>query len=140
MTELDNWTQPGLDDYRKNAQGEGVFNAPDLGIELSVALDDCVNNHLVLDARVTNLGALGVPPGSQVTFYEGTDATGPVLGTGVTTVPILPGQSTHVRLTIPAPTSPASYFGVADSAASVAECDETNNEDGVAGATCAIIL
>ena len=84
--------------------------------------------------------ALGVPPGVEVTFYQGTNASGPVLGTGMTQVPILPGQSTRVRLTIPAPTSPADYFGVVDSASTVNECNEANNQDGVSGATCAIIL
>ena len=58
LTELDNWTQAGLDDYRKNSQGLGVFNAPDLSVELAVDLDQWGNNQLVLDARVTNLGAL----------------------------------------------------------------------------------
>ncbi|HRI09098.1 MAG TPA: hypothetical protein PKW35_14850, partial [Nannocystaceae bacterium] len=29
--ENDNWTTPGLNNYRQNSQGAGVFNAPDLG-------------------------------------------------------------------------------------------------------------
>ncbi|HEY0252521.1 MAG TPA: VCBS repeat-containing protein, partial [Kofleriaceae bacterium] len=109
LTELDNWKQPGLNDYRKNAQGEGVFNSPDLAIELAVDLDQCAQGNLVLDARVTNVGALGVPMGVSVTFYQGTDTSGPVLGTGVTTQPVLPGGSTHVKLVIPQPASPQNY-------------------------------
>ncbi|MBC7978459.1 MAG: VCBS repeat-containing protein, partial [Myxococcales bacterium] len=53
LTEPRNWTQTGLNDYRKNAQGEGVFNAPNLAIELAVGLEKCDQNKLVLDARVT---------------------------------------------------------------------------------------
>ena len=37
-TELDNWTQPGLNNYRQNVQGEGVFNAPDLTVDLVAEL------------------------------------------------------------------------------------------------------
>jgi len=140
LTEPTNWTQPGLNDYRKNAQGEGVFNAPDLAVELAVDLDQCAANQLVLDARVTNLGALGVPPGVVVTFYQGTDATGTVLGTATTTQPVLPGGSVHAKLPIPEPASPQNYFGVVDSANTVSECDEGNNTDDVAGASCAVIF
>jgi hypothetical protein len=140
MTEQNNWTQLGLNDYRKNAQGEGVFNAPNLAIELAVDLDDCMNNNLVLDARVTNLGALGVPPGVQVTFYQGSDATGTVLGSALTMQPVLPGGSTHVKLTIPQPTTPQDYFGMVDSANTIAECNELDNTDDVAGASCTVIF
>jgi hypothetical protein len=94
LVEDDNWSVPGLNNYRQNVQGDGVFNAPDLAVELSIGLDTCENNQLVLRARVTNLGALGVRPGVAVTFHRGTSAAGPVLGTAMTTVPLLPGQST----------------------------------------------
>lgn len=137
--ELNNWEQPGLDDYRKNNQGAGVFNAPDLALELAADLDQCTQGNLVLDARVTNVGTLGVPMGVVVTFYEGTDASGAVLGTGMTTQPVLPGGSTHVKLTIPQPAQPQNYFGVVDSTMMIAECNELNNADDIAGATCAVL-
>jgi FG-GAP repeat/CARDB len=140
LAEPSNWEQAQLNDYRKNAQGEGVFNAPNLAIELAVDLDQCANNNLVLDARVTNLGALGVPPGVEVTFYQGTDALGPRLGTATTTTPLLPGGSAHVKLTIPQPLQLESYFGVVDSANTVAECNELDNTDDVAGASCSVIF
>lgn len=138
-TEAPNWTQPGLNDYRKNAQGEGVFNAPDLAVELAVDLERCNFEELVLDARVTNLGALGVFPGVAVTFHQGTSAAGPVLGTVATTTPILPGGSKHVMLTVPLPSMPTDYFVVVDSATSVVECNEQNNDDNVVGAACIIV-
>jgi hypothetical protein len=140
LAEPNNWAQPALDDYRKNAQGEGVFNAPDLAIELAVDLDQCINNSLVLDARVTNLGALGVPPGVAITFYQGGDALGAALGSASTTSPVLPGGSTHVKLTIPQPAELQSYFGVVDSTHRVAECNELNNTDDVTGASCLVIF
>lgn len=140
LAELPNWMQAGLDDYRKNAQGEGVFNAPNLAIELSVGLAQCEDHKLVLDARVTNTGALGVPPGVAVTFYEGTSAAGTSLGSGMTTVPLLPGGSTHVKLPITEPIELKNYFGVVDSGNTVAECDEQDNTDQVAGVGCTIIF
>jgi hypothetical protein len=140
MTENNNWAQAGLNDYRKNAQGEGVFNAPDLAVELSIGLDVCATGNIVLDARVTNLGALGVAPGVEVKFYSGTSEAGPLLGTAMTTTPILPGGTGHVKLTVPAPMMAADYFTVVDSAGAIAECDENNNKDGVTGASCTIIL
>ncbi|MDX2088782.1 MAG: CARDB domain-containing protein [Kofleriaceae bacterium] len=138
VTEANNWTQPGLNDYRKNAQGEGVFNAPDLAVELSVGLEECDGGMLVLKARVTNVGALGVHPGAQIVFKK-TDANGAVLGTATTTVPLLPGGSTTVSITVPTSTGP-NFYVAADGPAAVAECNESNNSDATVGAMCPIIL
>jgi hypothetical protein len=41
LVEDDNWSVPGLNNYRQNVQGDGVFNAPDLAVELSIGLDPC---------------------------------------------------------------------------------------------------
>jgi hypothetical protein len=41
MMEQDNWTTPGLNNFRQNVQGAGVFNAPDLSVSLAVGLDKC---------------------------------------------------------------------------------------------------
>jgi hypothetical protein len=143
LLEDDNWTQPGLNNYRQNVQGDGIFNAPDLAITLSAGLDACAENQLDLRARVTNLGALGVPMGIEISFYQGVAATGTLLGTAVTTAPLLPGQSTVLHLAIPAPTADTDYFAAADTGASgagvVAECDETNNGDGLTEAGCLIV-
>lgn len=143
LAEDANWLQPGLNDYRKNAQGEGVFNAPDLAVELSVSVDQCAAGQLVLKARVTNLGALGVFPGVTVSFHEGASAAGPVVGTGTTTTPLLPGGSQTISVTIPAPAQLVDYFVTVDgapAAGSVAECDEMNNVDQATGAMCPVIL
>jgi hypothetical protein len=139
MVEDVNWTQPGLNNYRQNVQGDGVFNAPDLSVDLAIGLDLCDQNMLVLRARITNLGALGVVPGVAVSFHRGTSAAGPVVGTGVTTVPLLPGQSTVVTAPVPNPAAATDYFVTVDGATApgaVAECDESNNQDGIQSVSC----
>ena len=76
-------------------------------------------------------------------FYAGTDATGAVLATTMTTIPLLPGQSTSVTTVVPVPTGArADYFVTVDGgggAGVVAECDDDNNDDVATGASCPII-
>ena len=141
LAETNNWATPGLNDYRKNAQGEGVFNAPDLAVDLAVGLEGCGTSTLSLRARVTNLGALGVFPGTTVQFRAG-GPTGTVLGSGTVTTPLLPGQSAIVVLDVPTSAGTDFYAGVdgAPGAGAVAECDELNNQDTATGATCPVIL
>jgi hypothetical protein len=141
-TEDPNWTTGGLNNYRQNVQGEGVFNAPDLAVTLSIGLSECGSAMISLRARVTNLGALGVPAGIAVEFHAGTSAADPIVGTGMTSTPLLPGQSTQVVVTVPAPTTPASFFVVVDGTAAtgtVVECDEENNDDGATNVACPVI-
>ncbi len=134
--ERDNWTVEGLNNYRQNVQGEGVFNAPDLALlGLEVSLERCSEGELLLRARVTNRGALGVAAGVPVAFYEGRpDARGMLLGVVRTTEPLLPGQSTVVELAVPAPPEGSDLEAVAvvddDGMGSgeVAECREDDPE------------
>jgi hypothetical protein len=141
LAEDNNWMQPGLNDYRKNAQGEGVFNAPNLTVELAVGLDKCSTSMLSLRARVTNVGALGVLPGAVVEF-RAANATGALLGMGVVTTPLLPGGSALVTLDVPTTSGTDFWAGVdgAPGAGSVAECDETDNQDATSGAACPTIF
>ncbi|MCY0993360.1 hypothetical protein OV203_39855 [Nannocystis sp. ILAH1] len=139
--EADNWTTPGLNNYRQNVQGEGVFNAPDLTVELSIGLGFCADQ-LELIATVRNEGALGVPAGVAVDFYQGQDATGTLLLSTVTATALLPGGSEKVKLLIQAPPvdMPADYFVEVDHASQgngdVAECNEANNTDLTTSAAC----
>lgn len=141
LAEADNWTTAGLNNYRQNVQGAGVFNAPDLTVDLSIGLDNCIHNEIELRARISNIGALGVPPGAVATFYEGTDTSGALLGSAATTVALLPGASTVVTLAVPAPPQPTDYFVVVDGAPAVTvpECDDTNNDDLITEAGCIVI-
>jgi len=141
FAESDNWTTAGLNNYRQNVQGDGVFNAPDLTVDLSIGLDNCINSQLELRARISNIGALGVPPGVVATFYQGTDATGTLLGDATTTSPLLPGASAVVTLSVPAPATDTDYYVEVDGSAAgtVPECDDTNNADLITEAGCIVI-
>jgi len=141
--ETDNWTVPTLNNYRQNDQGAGVFNAPDLTIDLSVGLEMCADQ-LLLIATVYNKGALGVPAGVEVDFYEGLDANGLLLGTQATTKALLPGGSTKVTLLVPAPPNDMTkdYYAEVDNASqgdgAILECDEDNNDASATMAGCVI--
>ncbi len=140
-TELDNWLQPGLNNYRQNVQGDGVFNAPDLTLGISVGLNLCNNGQHELQARVSNIGALGVPPGAVVTFYQGSDSSGTSLGSATTTEALLPGGSTVVTLAVQAPVADTDYYAEVDgtTAVTVAECDLANNDAQVTQVGCITI-
>jgi hypothetical protein len=141
MLENDNWSTAGLNNYRQNVQGDGVFNAPDLVVDLSVSLAVCGQNMVELRARVSNQGALGVPMGAVVSFYQGTSAAGTLLGTAMTTAPLLPGASQVVTLAIAAPAAPTDYYVAVDGsgALTVAECDGNNNDDLTTEAGCPVV-
>ncbi len=141
-TEGDNWALPNLNNYRQNVQGEGVFNAPDLAVDLEISLSGCPI--FELRARVKNQGALGAPSGIDVSFYRGSSAMGTLLATMQTTRSLLPGESEVVSTTFnPAAGSPPFEFYVAVDGASatqgiVEECLEDNNEASSTGVDCSI--
>ncbi len=142
VAEADNWTQPGLNNYRQNVQGAGVFNAPDLSVDLVATLGQCNDGTLQAVATVRNIGALGVPAGIEVSLYEGIDATGVLVGTVATPDPLLPGQQTQVSWAVPfTQGDPAmDFFVTVDGAdvvsGSIDECVETNNGAVTLGAEC----
>jgi hypothetical protein len=138
--ENDNWLAPNLNDYRQNVQGEGVFNAPDLTVELAIGVASCLDQELQLLATVRNVGSLGVPAGVDVTLYEGTDATGTLVGTQATEVALLPGAQTVLAWTVPFPpgSEALSYYVEVDDGDGgvVIECDESNNDASTVSAEC----
>lgn len=142
-SESNNWEMSGLNNYRQNVQGNGVFNAPDLTVDLSLGLDRCSQGEVVLLARVSNVGALGVLPGVRVDFYEGdTAATGKHLGTEETTGPLLPGAATVVSYIIAKPTTATNYLAVVNDtgvADGVTECNSDNNTDRTTEAYCEMV-
>jgi hypothetical protein len=138
-TEADNWTTPGLNNYRQNVQGRGIFNAPDLEVSLEAA-GMCADRAILLSAVVTNAGSRGVPAGVAITFVR-TDVTPEeVVGTAATESPLLPGGSERVTVTasdVPADTDLSFEVrvdppGDVGDPGAVVECDE---EDNVATAT-----
>jgi hypothetical protein len=142
--ELDNWTQPELNNYRQNVQGEGVFNAPDLTVELAIGVGDCLEDQLQLMATVRNVGALGVPAGVEVSLFRGTDAAGELVETMETPDPLLPGASVQLIWAVDATQggqAQAFYVAVDGTELAdgiVAECDESNNDASTESAACPI--
>ncbi len=141
--EVDNWTQPGLNNYRQNVQGEGVFNAPDLSVELAIGVGSCFEMQLQILATVRNQGALGVPAGVPVSLFEGSDASGVLIETKPTPEPLLPGASVQLIWAVDAPEggAAASFFVQVDGEVEngeVAECDESNNTALTESAACPI--
>jgi hypothetical protein len=135
------WGPKGTNTFRVSSQGAGVFNAPDLQVDLELSTRACPTA-LVLRARVKNNGSLGVAAGVAVAFFLGADATGTPLGSGKTQGSLLPGQSEIVELTftIGGKQPPFSFFVTVDGGngapGAVAECHENNNTAGLGGARC----
>jgi hypothetical protein len=138
-TEMDNWTTPGLDNYRQNTQGSGIFNAPDLEVTLEAA-GMCATESIALSAVVRNAGSRGVPPGVSVVFVRTVPAPEEVVGMATTTAPLLPGGFERVTVVVTGvPTDTDLTYevrvdppSVGMDGGAVTECDE---EDNVATAT-----
>ncbi|MBX3234406.1 MAG: VCBS repeat-containing protein [Labilithrix sp.] len=121
-------------DYRVSSQGKGVYNAPDLLVDLEISLFSCPTA-IDLRARVKNQGALGVPAGVKVKFYLGADATGTLLGEKLTTKPLLPGESEVLTLSYATTGATAAFFVVVEGTAATGVIDEclTDNNTGKSG-------
>jgi len=139
--EPESWVSPpGFNNYRVSTQGAGVYNAPDLQVDLEVSQVPCPAS-LELRARVKNAGSLGVPAGVAVSFYLGSDATGELLGNAATTKPLLPGQSEVVSFPfgLQGRTPPFQFFVAVDGGSAtgtVNECVEDNNAASAGGVDC----
>jgi hypothetical protein len=133
------WT-PGLNNnYRVSSQGAGVYNAPDLGVDVQASTAGCPS-FLAVEARVFNAGTLGVAAGISVRLFVGDSATGTPLREATTTKVLLPGQSERIVFQLPPTTVKQGYFVSVDGAAAVpstvAECKEDNNSATVGAVAC----
>lgn len=138
--ETRSWTAGENNDYRVSSQGKGVYNAPDLRVDLEVSTAQCPTA-IELRARVKNNGALGVPAGIKVRFYSGTDANGTFLAEKTTTKALLPGESELVVHAHPTslPSSGAFFVAIDGTSASdgtVDECLEDNNGASAGSVRC----
>jgi hypothetical protein len=127
--------------YRLNTQGELVLHAPDLSPrQAPVNLERCNEDPPVIGvcAEVTNLGAIVVGPGLDVTFYDGDpDAGGTAFGTAETTGALLPGASEVVCVDwSPAPLAATEVWVTVDTADEARECTEDNNTAAIGEAYC----
>ena len=137
----DNWTEDGLNNFRQNVQGAGVFNAPDLSVDVAVGFSTCLDQEFQIVATVRNEGNLGVPAGIIVNLYEGTDATGTLIGPAMTDQSLLPGQFTTVTWAVDAPGGqPKDFFvavdGADDDTSAITECNEDNNTAATVTVAC----
>jgi hypothetical protein len=145
--EARNWEVDGLNNFRQNVQGAGVFNAPDLVVDLEVDMSPCPEG-VVLVAVVRNMGSLGVASGIPVSFYSGTPSSpGGLLATERTTRALLPGASERVSTEIEFPSDadpPYDFFVVVDDdgegGSTETECNEDNNTATVTDVDCLIII
>ena len=142
-TEDQNWLQPGLNNFRENAQGEGIFNAPDLSLDIAVGTQTCLDEQFQIFVTVRNNGSLGVPAGVAVTLYEGMDASGDLVGTQLTNNALLPGGFEQFIWLVGAPAQePKNYYATVDSPETmmgiVAECNEDNNDGATETVACPI--
>jgi hypothetical protein len=130
--EADHWKAPGDNSFRQGTASPGALNSPDLTVSLAADLKGCPAE-LLLVATVFNKGDVAVPAGQQVTFYEGLDDQGAVLGMAATTEPIAPGGSTVVTLSAATPAAKTNYHAAVDP---LAECYLGNNTSTLPGAYC----
>jgi hypothetical protein len=129
--ETDNWTRPDLNNYRQNVQGAGVFNAPNLTVELSV-VGACADTSVRLSALVQNVGSRGVPAGVTVTFFRTAPTPEEEVASAMTTSALLPGGSERLTVTlspIPVDTDLVYEARVDASVVGAIECDDTDNTD-----------
>ncbi len=136
--EVRNWSLGWLDDFRQNVQQQGIFDAPDATVTLTVGCEAPA----VLTATVRNLGAALLPAGVTVEFavVPGDGGAPTVLGTAVTTTAAFPGSAARVTFRVPAGTSPDAAFiaTVRNDPAHPAfhECREDNDTSPPARAAC----
>lgn len=139
--EARSFTAQENNNYRVSSQGKGVYNAPDLGVDLEVSTALCPNA-IILRARVKNEGSLGAPAGIRVRFYAGSSSTDPLIEEKLTSKPLLPGQSEVIESVVQTAGLTASGFFVtvdedgAQITQIVTECKEDNNASGIGSVRC----
>jgi hypothetical protein len=97
-TPVNNWTQPGLNNFRQNYI-EDVVAAPDLVI---YTVQGRCDGDYALAARVRNIGHQAVPAGVPVHFYAGDpEQGGALLGVTETVKELYPAEAEDVLLPLP---------------------------------------
>ncbi|MCA9564479.1 MAG: hypothetical protein KC561_13375, partial [Myxococcales bacterium] len=130
VSEADNWDVPGLNNYRQNVQGEGVFNAPDLVLQANVDTSSCEQHSFDLSISVSNIGDLGVGEGVPIVVYSGSDESGTILDTITTERALLPGSSltlTHRVDNVIYDLGYDFFITIGSGENTVIECEDGNN-------------
>jgi hypothetical protein len=124
----DNWTTPGLDNFRQNVPGQG--NGQDIGDLTAQAGPDftCQGSSAAMSVPICNRGSAPVGANIPVGFYVGTTK----VCSATTPTAIQIGACVNVTCTWSAPpTSMASAVDVkvvANDGSAIQECDTTNDD------------
>ncbi|MEZ4225889.1 MAG: VCBS repeat-containing protein [Polyangiaceae bacterium] len=143
---LNNWEQPGMNNFRQNAQGElGKLALADLTVELDDLSNVCSGKTQTVDlsAKVCNRGTNPVQDGAEIVFYQlpKGDAGAPDGGTAsplckVKTGTLLaPGDCTVVHCSGQVDGDKDVYVA-ADPDATIADCHPGNNVGAGSGKLC----
>lgn len=139
---LRNWEQPGMNNFRQNAQGAlGKLALADLTVELDnlAGLCDGQTKTLEISAKVCNRGTNPVQDGAEIAFYQAPKADGglpdgafddggvaELVCKTVTPKLLLPGDCTIVKCTGQIQGDKDVYV-VADPSGAIADCHPGNN-------------
>ncbi|MCB9642811.1 MAG: VCBS repeat-containing protein [Myxococcales bacterium] len=130
---LANWKTTGLNNFRQNVQGSGLFEAADLILKDLRFSCDVTPNKLLAGVWLFNQGAKKIPAQLPITIYQG-DPTGTKqkLATVLTTRDLDPGEGIFLTTSItPLTTLPNRAYAAADDDGTGKqtrnECDKTNN-------------
>lgn len=128
--EPSSWAKGRNNDYRVSSQGKGVYNAPDLAVDLEISTAPCPQG-VRLRARVKNQGSLGVPAGVPVEFFDAASPSSAApFAIEATSFALLPGQTELVETLYQGQSTEFSVRvnGVGGGHGTIEECLEDNNE------------
>jgi len=135
---LQNWTQPGLNNFRQNAPGAGstAGASPDLTVKQAKATCNGADASVTID--VCDRGTEPVADGLKVAVYAGNPPS-TLACVAVTQAPVYPGQCVTATCTWPNAKGDATVVVDDDGTGAGAntECKEANNRLVVAGVACA---
>lgn len=138
---LQNWRQPGLNNYRANVQGAtGFADYPDITGALDADKVCAVSSSgVTLTATVCNRGKKAVGADMPATFYKGEATSGEILCVSYTQGPVPVGGCLSVSCDVPGMVSGQVTMVVNDDGnggMTTVECDSDNNSDTVSIARC----
>jgi hypothetical protein len=134
-----NWRVPGLNHFRTNIPGvNNVQGSAD--VTSSAALGACAPAGVTVSATTCNRGAVNLPDGIAVGFYDGNPSPGPAprICRVVTTRALAPGECETLSCVwagVPRDMPRTVYFR-GDDDGLIAECAEGNNGGTIPGVVC----
>ncbi|MCA9580151.1 MAG: VCBS repeat-containing protein [Myxococcales bacterium] len=135
-----NYTEPGLNNYRQNVQGEtGAEDFPDITGRTTNNLCQRAGGKITLNATVCNRGYRAVGAALPATFYKGDPADGEILCVSYTEGPVPVGGCLGVSCEIAESVDGKVTMVVNDDGQggrTTVECNDQNNEDSVTVISC----